>query len=195
MSEPSPPEPSDDSAGAARPSSRREVCLPAGALSRLSGECGRLGAASVAALREAGRRAGAALVGVGDGDGVSPDLPLDRFWEELRGAAGERGFGAPRYDLLAGDVGEVELRGSPEAGTPGSPEAAAARPGCHFAAGWVGGALTAAAGDRVAVLEVRCAADPGAESCRFLVGPEGRLRRVRADLRGGRSVAEALGSG
>lgn len=196
MSEPSSTAPDAEPGSGGSPPSEGCVWLPAGAFSRLSGRCGELGAGSVAALREAGRRAGRALVdGPSDdpaGGGIAASQPLGRFWDQLRGAAGDRGFGLARYEVLADDVAGVDLRGSPEASVArgeGLP-----RPGCHFAAGWLGGALTAAAGEPVAVLEVRCAAETRSADCRFLVGPEGRLQRIRLALRGGLSVEEAVES-
>lgn len=179
---------------AGRSSTAGSVRLPPKVLAGLSGRCGEIGARGVAALREAGRRVGRELVDGGSGEGISADLPLDRFWEELRRAAADRGFGHVRYEVLSGDVARVDLRASPEAASGPARDGGPSRPGCHFAAGWLGGALTAAAGDAVAVLEVRCSADPRSDSCRFLVGPERRLERLRVALRGGATVEEALAS-
>jgi len=165
-----------------------EVRLPSDCLRRLSRLSSELGSGSVAVLREVGRSAGSELVERLAGNGDAGEMDLDAFWSELRRAAGERGFGRPRYRVLEADLGEVELTDSPEAG--GSRSEPPSRPGCHFAAGWIGGALSAAAGEPVAVLEVRCAGD-GGRSCRFLVGAEPRLQEIGASLRAGADSLEA----
>lgn len=181
-----------DAADRERTDSGGEVRLPGESLRRLSRLCGELGSGSIAALRDAGRTAGRILVDDVSGDGAG-EMPLDRFWTELAEASAEAGFGRVEYRVVDRDVGEVQLAGSPEAGGAGSDGGLSPR-GCHFACGWIGGALSAAAGEPVAVLEVECAAGGGAGCCRFLVGPERRLEEVRSSLRSGaEALAEAPG--
>lgn len=168
------------------------VRLPAESLRRLSRLGSELGAGGVAVLREAGRTAGHRLVAGLPGPEPPETMELARFWNEVGRAAAASGLGRVRYRVLAGDVGEVRLRGSPEAAVPSARGPAARVAGCHFGAGWIGGALTAAAGEPVAVLEVSCAAASDGDECRFLVGREARLEELRADLRSGASLEEAL---
>lgn len=175
-----------------------EVRLPSDSLRRLSRLSGELGAGSVAVVREVGRSAGRALFDRLAESGDAGRMELDAFWSELRRAAAERGFGRVRYRVLDPDLGQIELLDSPEAAgsdsdpaAPGRAEPLPPRPGCHFAAGWIGGALSAAAGEPVAVLEVRCAADDDTGSCLFLVGEEPRLERIGASLRAGAASLEA----
>ncbi len=173
-----------DDAAPVSPDAAGDVRLPADSLRRLSCLCGELGTGSVAALREAGRAAGRALVETIAAGGGAAEMDAGRFWAELDGAAEDVGYGRVRYRVLEADVGEVELRASPEARPPGSSDDFVRR-GCHFASGWIGGALSAAAGEPVAVLEVQCAADGDSAACRFLVGAEGRLEGIRRSLRAG----------
>jgi len=181
-----------DAAASARADTADEIRLPADSLRRLSRLCGELGTASIAALRETGRAAGRSLVATLPASDGAPELDVDRFWTGLSGAAEDAGYGRVEYRVLEADVGEVELRDSPEARVAGS-GGDSPRGGCHFASGWIGGALSAAAGEPVAVLEVQCAADGEEPLCRFLVGEESRLEEIRRTLRaGGRTVDEAL---
>lgn len=169
-----------------------ELRIPADSLRRLSRLCGEPGGGGVPAVREAGRTAGRRLIAGPGAEERHARLQLPRFWSELREAARERGWGDAAYRVLDDDLGEVTLRGSPEAAGGRPPAREAAAVGCHFAVGWIGGALSAAAGEPVAVLEVSCGADSEASRCRFLVGAEARLRGVLASLRDGASVEEAL---
>lgn len=181
-----------DAADSARAGTADEIRLPADALRRLSRLCGELGTGSIAALREAGRTAGRNLVAALPTSDGAPELEVDRFWTELSGAAEDAGYGRVEYRVLEADVGEVELRHSPEARAAG-PGDASPPGGCHFASGWIGGALSAAAGEPVAVLEVQCAAEDDTADCRFLVGEERRLEEIRRTLRqGARTVDQAL---
>lgn len=169
-----------------------DVRMPADSLRRLSRLSGELGAGSVAALREAGRAAGRSLMRELPGRDPSDELGVERFWEQLGRAARGRGYGRAEYRVVAADVARVDLHASPEASpVPGGGDGEP-RPGCHFAAGWLGGALTAAAGEPVAVLEVECGAGDEDPACGFLVGPEGRLEEIRASMAAGASVEEAL---
>lgn len=178
-----------DAADRERMDAGGDVRLPGESLRRLSRLCGELGGGSIAALRDVGRTAGRRLVGDVRGDG-SGEMSLDRFWAELAEAAAGAGFGRVEYRVLDRDVGEVELTGSPEA-APSDGEGGLSPHGCHFACGWIGGALSAAAGEPVAVLEVECAAGGGEDSCRFLVGPRRRLEEVRTSLRSGAETLAA----
>lgn len=169
-----------------------EVRLPADALRRLSRLGSELGAGGIAVLREAGRTAGRRLVDRMSGSEPAETMELARFWDGMRRAADGAGLGAVRYRVLDDDVGEVELQDSPEAASAPAGGTAFSGAGCHFAAGWIGGALTAAAGEPVAVLEVSCAAGSASGGCRFLVGREARLEELRTQLRAGASLEEAL---
>lgn len=182
-----------DAVESTRPDAGDRVRLPSASLRHLSRLCGELGTGSIAALREAGRTAGRGLVQtLPAGDGAAA-MDVDRFWTELGRAAVDAGFGRPEYRVLEAGVGEVQLRASPEARSDGIGTAFARR-GCHFATGWIGGALSAAAGEPVAVLEVQCSLGGDADACRFLVGRESRLEEVRSALRAGAgSLSEALG--
>lgn len=185
--------PRPDAADRVLPDPGDGVRLPADALRRLSRHCGELGTGSTAALRDAGRTAGRRLVEDLPGGEGAGEMSLERFWRALAGVADGAGFGRVEYRVLREDVGGVELRGSPEAGRAGSDDTPATG-GCHFACGWIGGALSMVAGEPVAVLEVECAAGSGAGTCRFLVGSERRLEEIRVSLRSGAgSLAEALG--
>lgn len=191
---PAPTSAAGPEASEAGPAGADGVRLPAAALRRLSRLLGEPGGGGVPALREAGRTAGRRMVRELGGDGAAADRPLPAFWRELRDAAGERGWGHAAYGVLSGAVGEVTLRGSPEADGGAAPDADARsrRAGCHFAVGWIGGALSEAAGEPVTVLEVECRGGRDATACRFLVGREARLREILASLRAGASVEEAL---
>lgn len=180
-----------DAASSAR-TDGADVRLPAGSLRRLSRLSGELGAGSVAVLRDVGRAAGRTLVEELRPPEPPAELGLARFWSELDRAARGWGYGRVEYEVLADDVARVELRGSPEAARASARETVSPRPGCHFAAGWLGGALSAAAGESVAVLEVQCGAGDERPVCRFLLGPEPRLEGIRASLLAGASVEEAL---
>ena len=182
----------DDAPASASRRDAAEIRLPADSLRRLSRLCSELGTGSIAALREAGRAAGRKLVeSIAAGQGAG-DLGMERFWTELDAAAAEAGFGRVGYRVVEADVGEVQLRASPEARAPAN-GAAFARGGCHFACGWIGGALSAAAGEPVAVLEVECAADGDGAACRFLVGAESRLREIRSSRRAAAAAARPDG--
>ena len=86
-------------------------------------------------------------------------------------------------------MGEIRLDGSPEAdGIDGQPRR---RTGCAFSTGVLGGLLTGAAGQPVAVLEVECRAG-GSAFCRFLVGDGHRLRAIRDRLGSGEPLARAM---
>lgn len=159
------------------------LTLPRSAFEGLSSRLRGNGPSGTAALREAGRETGAALYGALE-DGA--DLSPDEFWERTRRIAGLAGLGRPEYAVLAPGVGSVTLSRGPESDRSGGGA-------CHFAAGWIAGLLSRAAGEPVAVLEVRCAALGSGEGCRFLVGSGARLRRIRRRLADGTPLPGALG--
>lgn len=165
------------------------VSLPPRVLAVLAARCSELGPAGVASLREAGRCTGESLYEEAGNGQEAGDLELTRYWREVREAARSRGLGTVEYWRLRPALGLVELRDSPEAAAPRHPGG-----GCHFAVGWLGGLLTRTAGRPVSVLEVACAVRSG-DACRFLVGDDGRLRRLAARLRAGAGLGEALGDG
>ncbi len=175
-------EPPSPSSGPTSPPWEDGLSLPGRAFQALAGGLGRAGPSGRAALRESGRLAGEALFATLDGGAeASPEA----FWEEVRRVAASAGLGRPEYSVLAPGIGSVALTGGP--GGRGT-----ARGGCHFATGWIGGLLTRAAGEPVAVLEVRCAALADGDACRFLLGSGGRLREVRRRLTEGTGLAEAV---
>lgn len=161
------------------------LTLPRSAFEGLSSRLRGDGPSGTAALREAGRETGAALYGLLE-DGA--DLSPDEFWERTCRIAGLAGLGRPEYAVIAPGVGSVTLARGPESDRSGGGA-------CHFATGWIAGLLSRAAGEPVAVLEVRCAALGPGEGCRFLVGSGVRLRRIRRRLADGTPLPGALGPG
>lgn len=165
------------------------VRLPAEMLPTLADRCADLGDEGIAALREAGRRAGNRIF---DGLGVLPEtLETEAFWSAADDVLRELGLGRITFEPVDGAVGAVSWRELPEA-TAGGAVAPRRSRGCALATGILGGLLTRAAGRPVAVLEIGCAAG-GSDACWFLVGAEGRLREVHARLAEGGAVAAVLG--
>lgn len=164
------------------------VRIPSAALAALADRCGDLGAGGVSALREAGRVAGQALVHRLPADPA--DTAPEEFWEVVGQEFVELGLGPLSYRVRTPGVAEVRLEGVPEAeGAEGEPRRLS---GCPFSTGLLGGLLSGAAGEPVSVLEVECRAG-GAASCRFLVGSDSRLTRIRERLTGGDPLEDALG--
>lgn len=165
----------------------QSVRLPSRVLSLLADRCGEVGSEPHAALREAGRLTGERLLAelgpTADPEATAPAV----FWSDVSGGLVERGLGSLEYRLLGSDLADVTLRGGAES-TDGADRG---RPGCPFSTGLLGGILSTAAGEPMAVLEVECAAD-GAPGCRFLAGTEARLSRVGERLQEGASVEEAV---
>lgn len=165
------------------------LSLPGRAFRVLAADLGRAGPSGRAALRESGRLAGEALFATLEGGAeASPEA----FWEEVRRVAASAGLGRPEYSVLAPGIGSVALAGGPGSDTGGPGDGGRSRGSCHFAAGWIGGLLTRAAGEPVAVLEVSCAALGDGDACRFLLGSGGRLREVRRRLAEGTGLAGAV---
>lgn len=163
------------------------VRLPARTLPTLADRCAEAGPEGVAALREAGRVAGEELLRRVGAD-PSASEPGE-FWEAVGQEFVDVGLGPLSYSVREPGVGEIRLEGSPEAdGVDGEPRR---RTGCAFSTGVLGGLLTGAAGQPVAVLEVECRAG-GSAFCRFLVGDGHRLRAIRDRLGSGESLARAL---
>jgi predicted hydrocarbon binding protein len=162
------------------------VRLPSRVLSLLADRCGEVGSEPHAVLREAGRLTGEQLLEelrpAADPEAAAPGA----FWSEVSLALEERGLGSLEYRLMGSDLADLTLRGGAESAN-GSDRG---RPGCPFSTGLLGGLLSSAAGEPMAVLEVECAAD-GAPGCRFLAGAEARLSRVGDRLQEGASVEEA----
>ena len=152
------------------PISRPAVEIPRAALTTLSHRCASLGADGRRALREAGYRAGVAIV---SSLAKQPgELPRSEFWCAVDRGLTEAGLGSITHESVSPALGAVAWRGSPEAeGTHSE------RPGvqCHFAAGLLGGILSRAAGRTVDVLEVRCGSGADAP-CWFLFGAVASLR-------------------
>lgn len=163
------------------------VRLPARTLPTLADRCAEAGPEGVAALREAGRVAGEELL---RRVGADPSISVpEEFWESVGQEFVDLGLGPVSYQLREPGVGEVRLEGFPEAdGGDGEPRR---RTGCAFSTGLLGGLLTGAAGEPVAVLEVECRAG-GSAFCRFLVGDGHRLRAIRDRLGSGEPLSRAL---
>lgn len=177
------PDPSESAAAPRFPG--ETVAVPDPAFEAMAAALRRSGPRGQDALREAGRAAGEAFFEVMDGgERRSPG----EFWDEARRVTASAGVGRPEYAVLAPGVGSVTLTGGPELGRsdPGA---------CHFAAGWIGGLLTGAAGEPVAVFEVRCASLGPVDACRFLVGSAARLRRIRRRLADGEPLFRAVSAG
>ena len=165
--------------------SRPPLRLPARVLPELVQRCDRVGRDALGALRATGRVAGAELAEE-LADSVPPDAAGRReYWEALELSIGDMGFGSVTYEVLTPGVASVTLPGLPEA------DREDGSPGCPFTTGLLAGLLGHAAGETVAVLEVECRVG-GHPACRFLVGPEPRLRTIRERLVGGRDLSEAL---
>lgn len=161
------------------------VTVPGPAFEAMAAALRRSGSRGQGALREAGRAAGEAFFDAMDaGEQRSPG----EFWDEARRVTASAGVGRPEYAVLAPGVGSVTLTAGPELrrSDPGA---------CHFAAGWIGGLLTGAAGEPVAVFEVRCASLGPVDACRFLVGSAARLRRIRRRLADGEPLFRAVSAG
>lgn len=166
------------------------VRLPARALAALADRCGEIGPRGVAALHEAGRVAGEALL---ERLGRDPGSAAPgEFWTVLGKEFEDLGLGPLAYRVHGPALGEVRLGELPEA--TGDGERDREHPGCPFSTGLLGGLLSGVAGEPVPVLEVACRAG-GAAACRFLVGNEDRLAEVRDALAGGASPDEALAGG
>lgn len=162
------------------------VRIPSRALAALADRCGEIGPRGVAALHEAGRVAGEAVVDRLGGDpGASAP---GEFWGALEEVFGEMGWGPVSYRARSPGLGELRLDGPPEAV---DGEGGRDRPGCPFSTGLLGGVLSGVAGEPVPILELECRAG-GAPSCRFLVGNEERLAEIREALADGASPDEAL---
>lgn len=165
--------------------SRPALRLPARVLPELVQRCDRVGHDALGALRATGRVAGAELA-----DELATEVPPEtagrrEYWEVLERTLGEMGFGRVTYEVLTPGVASVTLPELPEA------DREDGSPGCPFTTGLLAGLLGHAAGETVAVLEVECRVG-GHPSCRFLVGPEPRLRTIRERLVGGSDLTEAL---
>lgn len=150
------------------------VEIPRSALTLLSHRCASLGPDGRRALREAGYRAGVAIVSsLADQPGR---LPRDGFWAAVEAALADAGLGSITAHTVSPALGAVAWRGSPEAGGTRSE-----RPGvqCHFAAGLLGGILSRTAGRTVDVREVRCGSGAN-EPCWFLFGSVTSIQSVGA---------------
>lgn len=161
------------------------MSLPGPAFRALTAALRKGGPAGTSALREAGREVGGAFFRALEGGG---ELPPQAFWERVGEMSGPAGLGRPDYAVLSPGVGSVTLTRGAELGRDDGGA-------CHFAAGWIAGLLTGAAGEPVAVLEVRCAALAPGDGCRFLVGSPARLREIRRGLSDGRPLLRALAGG
>ena len=165
------------------------VTLPRSVLSDLFHRCARLGDSGIAALKEAGDRAGADAVAL---LGDSPDaLPATEFWALLDEIFRKAGLGsvsfkpggiasaaiAWRDSVEAAARSTVEAAGAAESAA-GTRDSAARGARCHFATGLLQGVLSRLAGRAVEVAEVQCGG--GAAPCWFLFGSVETMQRVRA---------------
>jgi hypothetical protein len=123
-----------------------------------------------------------------DAAGADPStLDEVRFWSELSGFLGQKGWGRLRHERLhpafgalhAGDWGES------------SPKSGEVQSGCAFTTGLLAQMLGRAAGGPIAVLEVECATRGDAE-CRFLFGSEGAIESLYRILLEGADLTAAL---
>lgn len=161
------------------------VRIPGAVLAELVHRCQLAGPDAVAALRGAGRLAGARVLESVSGRADPERAGRTAFWGAVGQELDGMGFGPIRYEVLSGGIASVRLPELPEVGDRHE------HPGCPFTTGMLAGLLGGAAGDTVAVLEVECRAG-GHAACRFLVGAEERLRTVREHLMAGDSLPEAV---
>ena len=165
------------------------VHLPAGVLVDLADRCGAAGEVGIAALRETGRALGLQIY-----DGLVPDksveeLAPEEFWAAVGQKFIEFGFGPVRYEQVDEGLAAVCLVAFPEAGSEEIGERRSA--GCHLGTGLLGGLLSRAADQSIAVLEIECRAD-GSHGCWFLLGSQDRLEGVHEKLLAGEPIENAI---
>ena len=165
------------------------VRLPQAVLTTLADRCGQLGEPGISALRETGRVTGTLLF---DALGTAPDgLPVEEFWEHLDAKFRELNLGFVHFEPVDEGLAAVAWYHLPETGADASVERTTG--GCHLATGLLGGLLSQAAGQPIAVLEIGCGID-GSEPCWFLIGSEPRLTSIHDRLARGEELRVALGN-
>jgi hypothetical protein len=165
------------------------VHLPPSVLVALAVHCAAAVEPGIAALREAGRGLGVwiydSLVAAQDID----RLDARQFWAEVGKKLKELGLGSARYEQVDEGLAAVCLLRFPEAGGHGSGTRHSC--GCHLGTGLLGGLLSRAADESIAVLEIECRAD-GSEGCWFIVGSRGRLEAIHQKLIAGEPIENVL---
>lgn len=165
------------------------VLLPSSVLVALADHCAAAGEPGIAALREAGRGLGLSIF-----DSLAADQNIDRldpreFWEEVGKKLDELGFGPARYEQVDEGLAAVCLVEFPEAG--GEEIGKRRSSGCHLGTGLLGGLLSRAADESIAVLEIECRAD-GAQGCWFILGSQDRLEAIHQRLIAGEPIENVL---
>ncbi len=145
-------------------------------------------AAALELLHAAGEQAGADIHR-GLLAELSPGAGVGEFWDRLAQYMEERGWGTLRHGAVHPGVGLLTSDDWAEASA--ASEDDGGRSTCAFSVGMLEGLLGQVAGDRVAVIEAECRGR-GDPHCAFAFGAEDTLRRLREELRRGRSLDEAL---
>ena len=165
------------------------VLLPSSVLVALADHCAAAGEPGIAALREAGRGLGLSIF-----DSLVADQDIDRldpreFWAEVGKKLDELGFGPARYEQVDEGLAAVCLVEFPEAG--GEEIGTRRSSGCHLGTGLLGGLLSRAADESIAVLEIECRAD-GSRGCWFILGSQDRLEAIHQKLIAGEPIENVL---
>lgn len=154
------------------------VRLPRSALSPLLHLCAERGEAGIEALREAGGRVGADLLGT---LAEAPEtLPATEFWSRLDAAVRRAGLGSVSFRPVSPRSGAISWRDPLEAAR--DPAGVSGGACCHFTAALLGGILSAAAARPVEVKEVRCG---GGQPCWFMFGSAEAIRGLRPGVDAG----------
>lgn len=165
------------------------ILLPSGVLVDLADRCAAAGEAGIAALRETGRSLGLSLY-----DSLAPEKAVEEldpgeFWAAVGAKFVELGLGPVRYEQVDEGLAAVCLVAFPEAG--GEEIGQRKSPGCHLGTGLLGGLLSRAADQSIAVLEIECRAD-GSHGCWFLLGSRDRLEAIHERLLAGEPIENAI---
>ncbi|UCG75937.1 MAG: hypothetical protein JSV95_00995 [Gemmatimonadota bacterium] len=165
------------------------VRLPSGVLVELADRCAAAGEAGIAALRETGRGLGLSIYDELVPDRSVEELDPEEFWAAVGQKFIELGLGPVRYEQVDEGLAAVCLVAFPEAG--GETIGERRSPGCHFGTGLLGGLLSRAADQSIAVLEIECRAD-GSHGCWFLLGSQSRLEGIHEQLLAGEPIENAI---
>lgn len=114
-------------------------------------------------------------------------LGSEEFWPRLSGFFSSLGWGPLHFEQLHPGVASLS---SPE-WAEAEPEGDSRQPTCHFTTGLLSDLLGRVAGQDLAVMEVECRSR-GDLQCRFVFGSAETMGGVFEQLRGGRSVGDAL---